>query len=397
MQALQRGIIDLVKACLTKEKAEIGSEFDWDAAYEIGRKHDIIPMLYYGAAESGIQPPEEVRRKLRLVTIKCTMLDRNQRSEVEKIEQSFEARGIDYLPLKGVAMKQRYPRPELRTMGDADILIREEQYADIRPIMDELGLTEILESDHELVWDKPGLLHLELHKRLIPSYNKDYYAYYGDGWKLAQKTESNRYAMRAEDEFIYLFTHYAKHFRDGGVGIRQVADLFVFLRTYPELDGQYIETELAKLSLDVFYRNTRATLSTWFENGRNTDMTDFITEKLFASGSFGKDEDHVVASGVRAAATEKPELVKWHKRIQIIFPSAKAMSKNYPVLKSCKLLLPFVWVHRWVKVLLFKRGNIQRNFDRINTLTAENIRERQAELNYIGLNFNFDAKELEHL
>ncbi|MGN0793905.1 MAG: nucleotidyltransferase family protein [Aristaeellaceae bacterium] len=393
MQGLQRGIIDLVRASLTQEKAEIGPDFDWNAAYEIGCRHDIIPMLYYGVAASGIQLSEEMRRKLRLVTVKCTMFDRNQRAEIDQIEQSFEARGIDYLPLKGVAMKPRYPRSEMRTMGDADILIREEQYADIRLIMGELGFTEILESDHELVWDKPGLLHLELHKRLIPSYNKDYYAYYGDGWKLARKTESTRYAMRAEDEFIYLFTHYAKHYRNGGVGIRQMADLCVFLRTYPELDFRYIETELGKLSLDVFYRNTRSALSAWFEKSADTDMTDFITEKIFTSGSFGTSEDQLLSGGARAAATGRPEWVRWHKRIQLIFPSAKALSRDYPVLKRCGLLLPFAWVHRWMKVLLFKRGNIRRNFGRISPLTAENIREYQAALNYVGLRFDFDVKE----
>ena len=231
MQELQRGALDLVKACLTQEKAYIGSEFDWDAAYEIGRSHGILPMLYYGVVQSDIQCPAEMRNALRLETIKSAMLDQNQSREVEQIEHRFQEQGIDYLLLKGVVMKQRYLHSEVRTMGDADILIREEQYARIRPIMQELGFTEILESDHELVWDKPGSLHLELHKRLIPSYNKDFYAYYGDGWSLAHRTDSSRHEMRDEDEFIYLFTHYAKHYRDGGVGIRQVLYLILFLPT----------------------------------------------------------------------------------------------------------------------------------------------------------------------
>ena len=161
----------------------------------------------------------------------------------------------------------------------------------------------------------------------------------------------------------------------------------------PALDFQYIETELGKLSLDVFYRNTRATLSAWFEKGADTDMTDFITDKIFCSGSFGTSEDHLMSGGARAAATEKPEQVRWHKGIQLIFPSVKALSRKYPVLKRWKLLLPFVWVYRWVTVLLFRRGNIRRNFDKINTLTAENIRAYQAELNHAGLNFNFDAEK----
>lgn len=406
MQALQRGIIDLVKACLTKEKAEIGPDFDWEAAYEIGRKHDIIPMLYYGAAESGIQLPEGIRQRLRLMTIKCTMLDRNQRSEVEKIEQSFEAQGIDYLPLKGVAMKQRYPRPELRTMGDADILIREEQYADIRIIMSELGfvennvsdmgkssLCEDKEGDHAFVWDKPSVLHLELHRRLMPSNNKHIYSYFCDGWMLSGKAENNRYSMRPENEFIYLFTHYAKHYQAGGVGIRQIVDLFVHMQTFPNQDYQYIETELGKIGLNVFYRNTRETIRAWFEDAKNTKMSDFLTNRIFENGTFGTPDKQLLSRTVKDNVNVEPELVKWHKRIQLICPSAEALSKNYPVLKSCKLLLPFVWVHRWVKVLLFRRGNIRHNFDRISALTAENIRGYQAELNYVGLNFNFDEKE----
>jgi len=52
--------------------------------------------------------------------------------------------------------------------------------------MADLGYEELYESDHELVWNH-DLMRIELHKRLIPSYNKDYYQYYGDGWQLAKK------------------------------------------------------------------------------------------------------------------------------------------------------------------------------------------------------------------
>ena len=393
MQELQRGVLDLVKACLTQEKANIGSEFDWAAAYEIGSSHDILPMLYYGVVQSDIQCPTELRDALRLETIKSAMLDQNQLREVEQIERIFQAQGIDYLLLKGAVMKQRYLHSEARTMGDADILIREEQYTRIRPIMQELGFTEILESDHELVWDKHGCLHLELHKRLIPSYNKDYYAYFGDGWKLAHRTKSSRYEMRAEDEFIYLFTHYAKHYRDGGVGIRQVADLFVFMQTSPELDYQYIEAELRKLRLYAFYKNTLATIAAWFEGGEETAMTDYLTGSIFSSGVFGTEEKHVLSSGVKEAMNIRPETVKWQKRKNLVFPSAEALAKMYPVLRKCMLVLPFVWVHRWIRVLLFRRQNIRQNFAKVDRLTAENIMNRKAELNYVGLNFNFDSKK----
>ena len=252
---------------------------------------------------------------------------------------------------------------------------------------------EIQEADPEMVWDKPGMLHLELHKKLIASSNKDFFAYFGDGWKLAHRTENSRYEMRAEDEFIYLFTHYAKHYRDGGVGIRQVADLFVFMQTSSELDYRYIEAELHKLRLYAFYKNTMATIAAWFEGEEETSMTTYLTDSIFCSGVFGTEDKHVLSRGVKDALNVKPEAVKWYRRKNLIFPSAEAVAKMYPVLRKCKQVLPFVWVHRWIKVLLFRRQNIRQNFAKADRLTVENIMNRKAELNYVGLSFNFKIEE----
>ena len=58
----------------------------------------------------------------------------------------------------------------MRTMGDADILIKTEQYERIVPIMNRLGYLPGVESNHEYVWDKKNMLHVELHKMLIQSY-----------------------------------------------------------------------------------------------------------------------------------------------------------------------------------------------------------------------------------
>ena len=42
--------------------------------------------------------------------------------------------------------------------------------------------------------------------------------------------------MSAEDEMIYIFTHYAKHYRAAGVGIKHILDLWVYKLYKPELD-----------------------------------------------------------------------------------------------------------------------------------------------------------------
>lgn len=122
----------------------------------------------------------------RMRVYKNISLSETQITELVRVLDAFETHEIHHMPVKGAILKGLYPQAEMRRMGDADILINYEQYEDIRRVMADLGYEELYESDHELVWNH-DLMRIELHKRLIPSYKKDYYQYYGDGWQLAKK------------------------------------------------------------------------------------------------------------------------------------------------------------------------------------------------------------------
>ena len=126
---------------------------------------------------------------MRNIALRTALVAAKQENVTKELCDLFEANGIDYLPLKGCILRSLYPSPELRSMGDIDILIKIEQYKQIRSLLTVHGFRKGYESDHEYAWDKNDV-HIELHKRLIPSYNKDYYAYYGDGWQLAKPTEA---------------------------------------------------------------------------------------------------------------------------------------------------------------------------------------------------------------
>ena len=73
-----------------------------------------------------------------------------------------------------------------------------------------------------------------------------------------------------------------------------------------------------------------------------------------------------------------------------IFPSAKDLSAKYTVLKKAPVLLPGVWVHRLITAVLFKRKNIKTQYESVNMMSSENISAYQNELNYVGLDFNFE-------
>ena len=233
-------------------------------------------------------------------------------------------------------------------------------------------------------------MHIELHKYLIPSYNKDYYEYYGTGWKLAQKKSQSEYELGREDFLIYIFTHLAKHYRDSGVGIKNFADIWIYKRAEKNLDEEYINNELTKLQLCEFYKNSMELLDVWFEGRKSNDMTDFMTKWIFSSGAYGTVENNNLSTALKETKAFKDS---GHRQADLYFRKfflpLEKMKKRYTVLEKAPYLLPVMWAVRIFDVVLFRRKSISENNKRLRELTDENINNYEKALNYVGLDFNF--------
>lgn len=389
MTKTQTAVLSIIKSGLYGGAAALPPDFNWQQLLVLGSRHQITPLLYYGVVNAGIKPSPEVEAKLYKTTLSAVLITQKQQHALKAVCSAFEQQGICYLPLKGETLRQLYAKPELRLMSDSDLLIRPEEYEKIRAVLTELGFEEGVESNHELIWNKPGVLHLELHKMLIPSYNRDYFAYYGNGWQLARPTKTSRFEFLPEDEFIYLFTHFAKHYRDGGVGLKHAIDLYVFAKANPNLKLNAVKAGLEKLQLKVFYEHVFAMLCCWFEGAAPTKITDFLTQKIFASGAYGTAKGHIVAQGAKSAKTVGPKKVKSQKLLRLIFLPYSGMVQKYAVLKKAPVLLPIFWVVRWADTLLFHRSHIKRQQQVLQTLTPQDIEKYQQELALVGLDFNF--------
>lgn len=388
MNATQQGILALLKSAVTEQPQPLPAGFDIEAAYPLILRHHMVTMAYDGGVRCGISPQNPAMRKLFQGYCKALLVSEGQMKEVGRLFAAFEENDIDYMPLKGCNMKSLYPKPELRMMGDADVLIRLEQYKKIVPIMGSLGFSAGSESDHELVW-RTDSLYLELHKRLIPSYNVDFHSYFGDGWQLARKRAGSRWAMTAEDTFVFLFAHFAKHYRDGGIGCRHVVDLWVYLRANPDLDRSAVEAGLERLKLLTFYENITRLLELWFGDGETDAKLDFITEFIFASGSWGQMEERTVSVGVRdmrrtGRAAEGRLRYLW----RTAFPGIGVLRHKYKVLQKAPWLLPVVWLVRPVFKLIWERDSLDRHKRAVENLTQEKLDERHRMLNYVGLDYN---------
>lgn len=222
-----------------------------------------------------------------------------------------------------------------------------------------------------------------------PSYNRDYFAYYGNGWKLAKPTKTSRFCFSPEEEFIYLFTHFAKHYRDGGIGLKHAVDLFVFKNANPALNQSYILAELKKLQLLSFYQNVSAMLRCWFSGESANKVTDFLTQRIFQSGAYGTPKARIIAQGTKTAKSVRAKNVWAKKLLQMVFLPYGGMAQRYPVLKKAPVLLPLFWVVRWADTLVFHRSHIRQQKKVLQTLTKKEIENYQQQLNFVGLDFNF--------
>lgn len=387
MNIQQRGIIALVKSALNNVSYELPREFSPGDIVNIAHKHQIAPLIYYGAINCGFEKNSEEMKKLFEKSFPLAILDEHQRTALDELFSAFETNGIEYLPLKGAVLKSLYPKPEMRTMSDIDILIKTQQYEIIKNVMLQLDFNEKVESDHEFIWDKSNLC-IELHKRLIPSYNKDYYAYFGDGWKFAERCTGFRYTMKDEAFFIHLITHFAKHYRDSGIGIKHVVDIWVFKNAKPDLDLKYVKSELKKMRLCEFFENIEKLLEVWFGDADETPITKLISDEIFHSGVYGTADDAETSKILRKAQQKKSFAgVKIVSRIKTVFLPYGQMCEKYSFLKKACVFLPIMWIVRLFHVLIFKRERVSNYIEKEKKLTNTAIYRRKERLNAVGLDF----------
>lgn len=388
MDSVQQGILTLIRSAITGEACPLPEDFLLEQAEAQIVTHQVSGLAYEGGVVCGLAKKDPTMARLFQRYYQGMLRSNAQMQALEQVFQTFEDHNIDYLPVKGCNVKALYPRPAMRTMGDADVLIRYRQYEAIRPLMQQLGYTELPEYHHELPWDSKQL-HLELHRSLIPDFHTQEYRHFSDAWQKAVHTKGCRYDLSCEDAFEYLFVHYAKHYRSGGIGIRQPIDLWVWQQKYPSMDMEKVRRSLADLQMLEFFENTQAMLQVWFDGAVATTKTDFMTDYIFASGAWGQMENRQRSAGLLkarqagSAATARKQYI-W----AAIFPPIELMRKRYPVLHKAPWLLPVLWPVRWVTALLFRHQNIRNYRSGFENAGDEQIESFEQSLSYVGLDFH---------
>ena len=107
---------------------------------------------------------------------------------------------------------------------------------------------------HDIYRKAPGIV-VEAHRAMYDrTVDERQYAYFSDlSRAVRRKGFLYVYDFEAEDFYIYMMAHMAKHFYKRGCGIRNLVDIYVFLEKFGgEMNADYLQKQFAGLGLTAF-------------------------------------------------------------------------------------------------------------------------------------------------
>ncbi len=269
-------------------------------------------------------------------------------SEYDGICAKLKAGGISFAPLKGMFAKELYRDPYLRSMSDVDILYSGK---DPKEVMKQSGYSEEAHGNVVRCFKKPPFFCFEFQKTLSRE-GEELGTEYDDLFLLAEMVDGSEHRLKPQYFYVYHVLHAARHYFGGGMGLRSLADLFVFRKKYgAQFDG-FAKKELEKQDLWGFCQNLNALAEYCFGDGEGDEKLRLMLKYILNSGAHGSERFKLE----KQMGDSKNRSGFWLSKL---FPPLSVMKKAYKAVNACPLLLPVFWVWHNLK-RLFRPGTVKK-------------------------------------
>ena len=352
---------------------------------------DVGHIVYKGLDANGLitDRSDPATEKLYALYMKALYRLTVLENEIKRIRAVLDGHGIDYMLLKGAVLRGFYPEPWMRISADIDLLVRSVETAEdvCRILAEELLYKQVNgEADHDRTVLAPGGFHVEIHFSLGTRGCKAM-SVLGTVWEKHAVRESEQGSgYRTDDDFFYYYHiyHAARHFSNGGCGIKTLLDETVL--GAPRETSPALREMLSETGLTVFRDTISELARRWFgsyDTPLDVDRSDDLVEQtglyILEGGMFGGG--HYIKAVV---ARKGNRFVYFFQRL---FPSVAELEPFYPSLKKTRLTLPFCWIHRFFAKGIAK-GEIKNGL-------RKDVRERVSDTETIkDIRSLFDKLEL---
>ena len=338
----QNYIIELLKCAITNTTPSTPDEsLDWDVVFNYAKIHRIVPVLYFSIQKL----PKESKLKISSLeqyelAYKSNLVDdANRNNEISIITDLLSKNNIDYILLKGSVTKHLYPDTSMRMMSDVDILYKNATSKEIKKLFINKGYKLTKSTPKDAMYLSPNKrVKIEMQQSLLDGGFTNWLTYLDEIWDRCQSKTNNEYVMTPEDFYIYHIVHMAKHFINGGIGLRHILDTWVINNHFKELDLVLVQKVLSQLGLEKFEIQVKNLYKYWFENCSSTDedATQLLSDYIFENGAFG----NIYQQSINENTSEDVYRLKGK-----VFPSKKTMANYYgDVIFNHPVAIPFYWI-----------------------------------------------------
>ena len=313
--------------------------------YKLSKYHSLRAILYLAIKDTKVSIEPHYLNKLEqyyLNNVKKSLSFDKERKELYEYLNNHQ---IDFLPLKGIIIKDYYLDPHSREFADNDILFDDDKSDLVKAFFVNRGYeVELYKRSNHDVYQKKPFFNFEMHRALFGETgdNQKNIFYFKDYLTKAHIKDNYEHELSKEDFYIYFTAHTYKHFHVSGCGIRTLIDYYLYLKNN-ELDFVYIDKELEQLDLLDFSNQIKSLSIKLFNDEPLDDKEEEMLLYIASSGTYGTLE-HSVAKGVK----EKGKFGYFMSRI---FPPYRFYKSAYPWAYYCPILIPFAWLARFFRIL----------------------------------------------
>ena len=350
--------------------------------YAISKAHDMAHIVAQALGDLGLLGDDEISAKLQKQQMLAVYRYQKINYELQQICRTLEEAKIPFIPLKGSVIRQYYPEPWMRTSCDIDVLVHEEvleKTADI--LTQKLAYKNEGKSSHDISLFSQSGIHVELHYDTVEDGRaSNANRVLSNLWKYTIPQNDGGVHRLLIDEMFYFYhiAHMAKHFEDGGCGIRPFLDLWI-LEHRVEHDKTARDALLEKGGLLTFANGCRRLSAVWFDATECNKMTEQMQAYILTGGVYGNLDN-------RVAVHQNKKGGKIRYALSRIFLPYDTIKFHYPILQKHKWLTPVMEVRRWFK-LLFK-GKVKSSLHELNvnkSMSEEQIENTADLLQKLGL------------
>lgn len=310
--------------------------------------------------------------------------------EVEdKLVTLLKESAVHFVVVKGAAAAYNYPYPELRTMGDIDIIVRREDFDRASEVLRSPAFavkSDCEDIERHIAFEGPDGIEVEMHRYFSEDGKEDNILdnLIFDAFSDIREIEINDSRIpvlpRVENGLVLL--EHIRHHLEAGLGLRHVVDWMCFVEK--ELNNEFWESEFAAVAEKIGLKKLAMTVTamcrkylglsetiTWC--GEPADVCDELMEYVINRGEFGLLYNKKVSYGdIGKRIIKNPGMFLKYAQTKGI--------RNWKATQKCPLLRPFAWIYqlfRMAFIALFRReqyGTDQVYMD--NVLSNEQVNRK---------------------